>query len=287
MIQDPDQFYGRRREVTRILSRMGSDRPQSVSVVGERRIGKSSLLYHLTCPQVQTKYLSNTSSLVVVLLDFQQLRVGSLEDFFGLLLTQIRAIHKDLADSGKPGYGAFQKILESLRQQGKQLILLFDEFDAITSHSAFEGEFFSYLRSAANNYAVAYVTSSKTELQRLCHSSEISDSPFFNIFTNLYLKPFDKAEALKLISLPSEEQGIPLSTFGEDLISLAGLFPFYLQIACSVYFYWFDENPFKPVNQEQIEAHFLEEAGSHFEYFWENCPSEYKRVLATRKAECP
>ncbi len=279
MIQDPDQFYGRRREVTRILSRMGSDRPQSVSVVGERRIGKSSLLYHLTCPQVQTKYLSNTSSLVVVLLDFQQLRVGSLEDFFGLLLTQIRAIHKDLADSGKPGYGAFQKILESLRQQGKQLILLFDEFDAITSHSAFEGEFFSYLRSAANNYAVAYVTSSKTELQRLCHSSEISDSPFFNIFTNLYLKPFDKAEALKLISLPSEEQGIPLSTFGEDLISLAGLFPFYLQIACSVYFYWFDENPFKPVNQEQIEAHFLEEAGSHFEYFWENCPSEYKRVL--------
>jgi len=79
--------------------------------------------------------------------------------------------------------------------------------------------------------------------------------------------------------LPSEEQGIPLSTFGEDLISLAGLFPFYLQIACSVYFYWFDENPFKPVNQEQIEAHFLEEAGSHFEYFWENCPSEYKRVL--------
>lgn len=100
MIQDPDQFYGRRREVTRILSRMGSDRPQSVSVVGERRIGKSSLLYHLTCPQVQTQHLRNASSLLVVLLDFQQLRIVSLEDFFGLLLTQIRARHKDLADPG-------------------------------------------------------------------------------------------------------------------------------------------------------------------------------------------
>jgi len=279
MIQDPDQFYGRRREVTRILSRMGSDRPQSVSVVGERRIGKSSLLYHLTCPQVQTQYLRNSSSLVVVLLDFQQLRIVSLKDFFRLLLTQIRAIHKDLGAPGEPGYGAFQTILESLRQQGKKLILFFDEFDAITSNSAFEGEFFSYLRSAANNYAVAYVTSSKTELQRLCHSSEISDSPFFNIFTNLYLKPFDKDEALELISLPSEKQGTPLGTFGEDIISLAGLFPFYLQIACSVYFYWFDENPFKPVNREKIEAHFLEEAGPHFEYFWENCPSEYRQVL--------
>jgi len=103
MIQDPDQFYGRRREVTRILSRMGSDRPQSVSVVGERRIGKSSLLYHLTCPQVQTQYLRNSSSLVVVLLDFQQLRIVSLKDFFRRLLTQIRAIHRDLGDPGEPG----------------------------------------------------------------------------------------------------------------------------------------------------------------------------------------
>ncbi|MDA2934782.1 serine/threonine protein kinase, partial [Acidobacteria bacterium AH-259-D05] len=67
--------------------------------------------------------------------------------------------------------------------------------------------------------------------------------------------------------------------FGEDIISLAGLFPFYLQIACSVYFDWLDENPFKSVNREEIEARFLEEAGSHFEYFWENCPSEYKQVL--------
>ncbi|MDA2923190.1 protein kinase [Acidobacteria bacterium AH-259-L09] len=279
MIQDPEQFYGRRREVARILSRIGTDRPQSVSVVGERRIGKSSLLYHLTWPQIQRQHLRDRSSLVVVLLDFQQLRIVSLQDFFALLLTQIRGVQKDLTDPEKPGYGAFQTILETLGQQGKQLILLLDEFDAITSNSTFDREFFSYLRSMANNYAVAYVTSSKTELQRLCHSSEISDSPFFNIFSNLYLKPFEREEAVKLITSPSEKQGIPLGDFREDIIDLAGLFPFYLQIACSVYFDWLEENPGKAVNLLEIEARFLEEAGPHFEYFWERSSSQCRQVL--------
>ncbi len=279
MIQDPDQFFGRRREVSRILSRMGTERPQSVSVVGDRRIGKSSLLHYLTWPQVQLQHLRDPSALVVVSLDFQQLRIVSLEAFFSLLFKQIQVVKQDLGDPGRPGYGAFQTILETLGKEGKKLIFLFDEFDAITSNSAFDGEFFSYLRSAANNYAVAYVTSSKTELQRLCHSSEIADSPFFNIFTNLYLKPFEREEAVELITRPSEKHGSPLDAFVEEIMELAGLFPFYLQIACSIYFDWLEENPFKPLNDQEIETRFLEEAGSHFEYFWEHAGSQAREVL--------
>ncbi|HOT02427.1 MAG TPA: ATP-binding protein, partial [Acidobacteriota bacterium] len=49
-IRDIHRFFGRRREVTRIFSRIGAARPQSVSVVGERRIGKSSLLNHIASP---------------------------------------------------------------------------------------------------------------------------------------------------------------------------------------------------------------------------------------------
>ena len=279
MIQDPDQFFGRRREVSRILSRMGTERPQSVSVVGDRRIGKSSLLHYLTWPQVQLQHLRDPSALVVVSLDFQQLRIVSLEAFFSLLFKQIQVVKQDLGDPGRPGYGAFQTILETLGKEGKKLIFLFDEFDAITSNSAFDGEFFSYLRSVANNYAVAYVTSSKTELQRLCHSSEIADSPFFNIFTNLYLKPFERDEAVELITLPSEKHGIPLDAFVEEIMDLAGLFPFYLQIACSIYFDWMEENPFKPLDNQEIETRFLEEAGSHFEYLWEHAGSQSREVL--------
>ncbi len=51
-IRDIHRFFGRRRgEVARIFSRIGAARPQSVSVVGERRIGKSSLLNHIASPR--------------------------------------------------------------------------------------------------------------------------------------------------------------------------------------------------------------------------------------------
>ena len=41
MIRNSADFFGRSSEVTRILSRAGADPPQSVSIVGERRIGKT------------------------------------------------------------------------------------------------------------------------------------------------------------------------------------------------------------------------------------------------------
>jgi serine/threonine protein kinase len=42
MIANPSEFFGRDRDIRRIYSRLDAQRPQSISVVGERRIGKSS-----------------------------------------------------------------------------------------------------------------------------------------------------------------------------------------------------------------------------------------------------
>jgi serine/threonine-protein kinase len=281
MIQEPRHFHGRRRELSRIFSRIGVERPQSVSVVGERRIGKSSLLYQLSLPEVQERFLPDRSLLVVVFLDFQQLRNISLQDFFLVLINQIRRADPEIVTADSSGYRAFQQIQERLRERNKRLVLLFDEFDAITSNPIFDREFYSFLRSVANNSAVAYVTSSMNELQRLCYSSEIADSPFFNIFSTQHLKPFEKEDALELIAKPSEQAGIPLAAFAEDILDMAGLFPFYIQIACSSYYDWLEENPGAEPDRAEIEARFLEEAGPHFEYFWEQCLPECQRLLKT------
>src|SRR5215475_12123844 len=45
LITNPDEFFGREQEIGEIISRLRA--MQSLSVVGERRIGKSSPLYHL------------------------------------------------------------------------------------------------------------------------------------------------------------------------------------------------------------------------------------------------
>ena len=50
-IRRAEEFYGRRREVGQVLGLLRNG--QSVSLIGPRRIGKSSLLLHLARPQVR------------------------------------------------------------------------------------------------------------------------------------------------------------------------------------------------------------------------------------------
>ena len=75
---------------------------------------------------------------------------------------------------------------------------MLDEFEAVTTNPNFSLEFFSFLRFLANHYNVAYLTSSARDLQVLCHTEEISDSPFFNIFSTMRLTVFQPAEAEEL-----------------------------------------------------------------------------------------
>ena len=280
MIEHTSRFHGRRRELARILSRRGSSRPQSVSIVGERRIGKSSLLNALTWRKTQEQFLSDPDALTFVYIDFQQLPLIELVDFFDFLIGRIAAAVPELevAENNNP-YRSYQSVLDKLREKDTGLVLLFDEFDSVTSNSAFGPDFYSFLRSCANNYPIAYVTSSKMDLQQLCHSAAISDSPFFNIFSNLYLRGFTREEALDLIASPSQRSGVPLAAFSENILKLGGQFPFYLQIACSVYFEWAAETRGTSPPIAELEDQFLEEAATHFSYFWEHCTSEKKETL--------
>lgn len=44
---DSDMFFGREKEMRRIEGMLSGDTPQCVSIVGERRIGKSSLAFRV------------------------------------------------------------------------------------------------------------------------------------------------------------------------------------------------------------------------------------------------
>jgi serine/threonine-protein kinase len=81
-IKDPTQFFGRAREVSKIFSRIGASRPQSISVVGERRIGKSSLLNYINHPDVRGRFLDRSESYAFAFIDLQQKRRLTLTEFF-------------------------------------------------------------------------------------------------------------------------------------------------------------------------------------------------------------
>ncbi len=280
MIRDPADFIGRSAEIEKVFSRLGAARPQSVSIVGERRIGKSSLLHHLSLPDVRRRHLRDPDRFVFVFVDLHGLAGIDVPEFFDLLLEEIAAasgIARPTATS--TGYTAMKRYLPVLERGGRKLVILWDEFDAITRNPNFGEEVFSFFRSIANRYDVAYVTTAARELQDLCHTEAIAVSPFFNIFTNLYLRAFSPEEARALISGPSERAGVPLAPHEPFLVDIAGCFPFFLQVACSALFDQLAAGLSKEKAEERAAAQFAEEAAPHFRYVWARLPRESREVI--------
>jgi tRNA A-37 threonylcarbamoyl transferase component Bud32 len=278
-IKDPAQFYGRTREVSKIFSRISASRPQSISVVGDRRIGKSSLLQFINHPEIRARHLDRTEAYTFAFIDLQQKRRLTLNEFFAELFALLATETGDKSLTKlKPSFDSVRMVLDNFRTQGRKLIVLFDEFDAITTNRAFDLEFYSFLRSIANNYDVAYVTSSARDLQELCHTQLIADSPFFNIFTNVFLRAFTRKEALTLINKPSADAGLPLEGYSRRIMEIAGYFPYFLQIACSSYFDHLSENEGK-LDREEVEATFLDEARGQFRFIWDHLSEGSRRAV--------
>lgn len=281
MIRSRQEFVGRDKEVRRIYSRIDASHPQSVSIVGERRIGKSTLLNFIYNKNNRREFMTNSADSLFVYLDFQRMADFTVDRFvqflFGVLeLESGRSLGLDESC----GLEALRDAVKKIHDSGKRIIILMDEFEVITGNERFEADFFSFLRSLANSYRVAYVTSSCDELQQLCHNQDISDSPFFNIFSNLPLRAFTPEEARRLVVEQSEREGLPLEAWADRIIGLAGCFPIFVQIASSALFEeMLDVGDGEP-NWSHVESVFMDEAAPHFEFFWEHCTPEERENLA-------
>lgn len=290
MIRRKEDFYGRSHEIRRIFSKINATPPGSVSVVGDRRIGKSSLLNHVYLRHTRDSYLEQPEKVVMIFLDFQEHKDATIESFVRVLLKTAQLELRGRLDlSGLTNdLEGIKGLVQTLHEHGFRLVIILDEFEAITRNDKFDLEFFSFLRFLANHYNVGYLTSSTKDLQLLCHANEIKDSPFFNIFSTMRLSVFRHDEALELISVPSEKIGKPLAPFSDRIIGLAGLFPFFLQIACSHCIDYLEENPDRrEPDFVEVQKRFYVEVRLHYRHLWNNFDqyekSAIRRVADTRK----
>src|SRR5262249_11369323 len=139
----------------------------------------------------------------------------------------------------------------------------------VTTNPNFDFDFFSFLRYLANHYNVAYLTSSARNLQVLCHTKEISASPFFNIFSTMRLSAFQQSEAEELIRVPSARVGKPLEPWTGQILAMSGLFPFFIQMACAHTLEFMDEHPGDALEFREIHRRFYDEARLHYQYLWD------------------
>jgi serine/threonine-protein kinase len=208
----------------------------------------------------------------MVFLDLQQEKGMSMEAFVRALLGianfELRG-RLDVSDCALSLDG-IRALVQRLDTAGFRLAILLDEFEAVTTNPNFDLEFFSFLRFLANHYNVSYLTSSARDLQVLCHTKEISDSPFFNIFSTMRLSVFQRPEAEDLIRIPSERVGKPLAPHTGAILEMAGLFPFFIQMACSHAIEYLDEHPeAREPDFKEVRRRFYEEARLHYRYIWD------------------
>ncbi len=268
VIKDPTGFFGRVVELHDLYSLLSG--MQSCSIVGPRRIGKSSLLYHLTHPSTYVTYLPDPDNYIFAFVDLQELAGLGPNDFCWTVVERLSRASRgrlkvDLERDGT--MAGFRRFLMRVSDSEIRLVLCCDEFEMLSQNADFGVDFFAYLRGLCSNYNLALVTSSRTSLFDLCHLGNLQTSQFWNIFVERTLKLMPEKEARMLITEPFARTGITISDKEMSFVlKLAGYHPFFIQIAC--YHLFAAMLTDSPMDLPTIEHHFINEVRPHYAYAW-------------------
>ncbi|MFZ5858744.1 MAG: hypothetical protein ACOYZ6_18090 [Chloroflexota bacterium] len=286
-IKDPAHFYGREAEIRQITNRLLSSAHESTSIIGERRIGKTSLLYHLSHPEVGARLGLTSDKFCLVYVDFQGLTDITPTRFWQRVLKKMSnsICDESLKPSieklgGQESFDLFdlEDLFEATQSKGLTVVLMLDEFENVTQNLHFKGDFFGGLRALAIHHGVALLPATRRELVDLCHSEEIKGSPFFNIFANVVLRPFPLKDAIALVD--GNETSLEETFSAEErslILRLGGGQPFFLQIAGHYLVEAKSQGLRSRPLFERVVTDFDLQSDPHFTYLWNHC-TESERI---------
>lgn len=279
-LKDPAAFVGRQAEIQTLFARLAS--LQSCSIVGPRRIGKSSLLYYLTHPEVYQQHLPEPDTYVFAFVDLQELAGLGPDDFFRLTIERLkRASRGRLPTQPESGHtlSGFRRWLDEATERGLKLVIGCDEFETLSASPGFAADFFASLRGLSSNYNLALVTASQTSLFELCHQGHLQTSHFWNIFSEHRLGLMPETEAHALIRHPRfapEDRAF--------ILALAGPHPFFLPMA-GYHVFEARAGGGSP-DYAIIEERFFDEARRHYTYTWNRLnPADQQALMRLAQAE--
>ena len=290
-ISDPTRFFGREREIEQVFSRLRNAEFESSSLVGERRVGKTSLLNTIAHPDVRRARGLDPNQYIFVYVDLQMVdKSATPAKLWQRMLKQMARYCQDaevkqmlevIRKEETIDTFALADLFDSIDEKHQYVVFLLDEFENVTTNQNFGPDFFYGLRSLAIHHNLALITSSRQELIELCHSDAIRSSPFFNIFANINVGLFSADEARQLIARSLEDAGV---TFSEDEINaicrLAGYHPYFLQAACYFLFEAYGKNLPSEERLKYLRKEFREEADPHLADYWHNS-DDHERIVLT------
>ncbi len=274
-VKDPDNFFGRDDQLQTIFEALAKG--ESISVVGERRSGRTSILYHLMTDAAHRAYGFDAQDFVFLYLD-PQLGMRDPQEFYRelaeALVEQLPATAPRLPQD-EVGRREVRSVLKSL--QPRRLILLIDEFERLLGNQGFPVDFFTFLRGLLGEHEVRYVTATTQRLSD-CYWGEWEGSPLYNVFRTVTLGAWTESEFDQFLTETSARSGAPMRSYSQEICKLAGRLPFYVQMACWLYFdAWRETNGRIRPDSVSIKRRFAEEARPHLERIWHKSLSPQER----------
>ncbi|MBX3060109.1 MAG: protein kinase [Anaerolineae bacterium] len=279
-IGDPAYFYGRTQSVENLYSAIATR--QSRSIVGERKMGKSSLLTFISSPDTLRQHGFDPTQFVFIYMDLEGMSNIGYDEFWPELLDQmalalpesqaeLKAQAESLSLQADARFMQVRRLLRRVERAGLRVVLMLDEFESLATNAAFDASFYGELRSLAGELGVTYITTSKRGLYDLTYQyADTLSSPFFNIFSEERLNLLPREEAVELLcGLSGKGDHRPFTEKEiEFCLDHAGRHPFFLQVIGSYLFAARTE----PIPDAEVEAlvlrRFLAEAEDHYRYLW-------------------
>lgn len=288
-LSNPTWFFGRRHELAQIFSYLDKPQPQNVSVVGQRRIGKSWLLKKIVLDtELRATNLTEPERYTFIYWDLQQERHLGPQMFIPRLTELVlEHIPEDLAQlcrlavDDDDATESLLEILEVLGSENQRVVLLIDEFAAVTRSTAFELDFFSHLRSVFSQPALTCVTASFRSLGEMCHLGP--DSPFFNIFSRVQLGLFTDEEAEVFILEPFNKKSIQIHPkVVEAMLKLTGPQPCFISALCHNLIHDGQVLSRGAIQKSDLEQHkdrLFTALSDDYRYYWRQLSDEERAML--------
>jgi len=212
-IGDPRLFVGRKDELQAIINCMDGAQPTSINIVGERRIGKTSLLYHLE--QTWTNRVRDASRFVLIRLSMQKSGMCKKRGFFNTVAQEL--LRQPLVSGRSDLVNALQKnpmkgpefadAMAVFDQKGLLPVLCLDEFHKLFDYpKEFDDDFYDGLRSVMDESHIVMIAATPVPIMKYKRKHRLT-STFFNQARTISLKRLKPDEVKDLLSLPAS--GVP------------------------------------------------------------------------------
>lgn len=211
-LEDPRSFVGRRDELDTILNRMTGVQPTSINIVGDRRIGKSSLLYHFY--QTYEQRLNDSSPYIVVYISLEAADCNSETGFYRTIARELLQQPKvkakptlsEVWSSRSLDRVSFSKGIREWKAQQVLPVVCLDKFEALLDkRQIFDRGFYDNLRALMDANALMLVIASYKNLSYYSSKHQLNSS-FFNLGATRVLTGLTEMEATDLVRLPHSKQ---------------------------------------------------------------------------------